>query len=161
MTTPRIYRAVSHWTHVSAIIAGGGKPDPDDINFLLSCGEPVPPDVQAYLARAPRGKGRPSKLPGQPESDQWVKARALFDAIQEIRTAPTAEGHRALAEVRACAAYAKTEGLNAESVERRYRAAKRKLLRSIPRDDAGAPAYFLTAEDHISWEKTNLKKGDK
>jgi hypothetical protein len=158
----RIYRAVSHWTHVSAIVAAGGKPDPDDIEFLLRLGEPVPPDVQAYLADlhgAPRkAKGRPTKHPGQLEYDQFRNARALFDAIHKIRTEGR-EGRRPLSEAKACAAYAATKKtVKAESVERQYWAAKKKLLSLIERDDTGTHKYFLTREDYLSWETTNLKK---
>jgi len=121
----------------------------------------VPADVQAYLAdlldAPPKGKGRPAKHPGQLESDQFRNARALFDAIHKIRTEGR-EGRRPLSGAKACAAYAETNKLNAESVERQYRVAKKKLLSLIERDDMGTPKYFLTAEDYISWEKTNLKK---
>jgi hypothetical protein len=146
------------------IVAAGGKPDLDDIAFLLRLGEPVPPDVQAYLADlldAPRkAKGRPTKHPGQLESDQFRNAQVLFDAIHKIRTEGR-EGRRPLSEARACAAYAATKKLKAvkaESVKRQYSAAKKKLLSLIERDNTGTPKYFLTHEDYLSWEKTNLKK---
>jgi hypothetical protein len=151
----RIFRVVSHWSDVSAIVAAGGKPDEDDIAFLLRLGEPVPPDVQAYLADlvdAPRkAKGRPAKHPGQLEYDQLRKAGDLFAAIRKIR----AEGR--LSEAMACKEYAKTNRLSRESVERQYRAAKKKLRAAFERVD-GDPKCFLTYEDYIAWEKASLKK---
>ena len=121
----------------------------------------MPPDVQAYLAdrlaAPPKRKGRPAKHPGQLEFDRLRNARALFDAIHKIRTEGR-EGRPPLSEAKACAAYAATNKLNAESVERQYWVAKKKLLSLIERDDAGTPKYFLTHEDYVSWEKTNLKK---
>jgi hypothetical protein len=155
LASRRIYRPVSHWTHVSAIVAAGGWPDEDDIVFLLCLGEPVPPDVQAHLAdrlaRRPKGKGRPAKHPGQLEYDQLRKARDLFDAIHKIRA------ERRLSEAKACAAYAEINKLSAKSVMRRYQAARRKLRAAFERVD-GDPKCFLTYEDYIAWEKANLKK---
>lgn len=155
----RIYRVISCWADISAILAAGNKPNSDDIAFLLCLGEPVPPDVQAYVAdryvAPPKGKeGRPSKHP----DDQLREAGDLFAAIHKIRIA----GRRPLSVTRACAIYAEANKLKAESVERQYRAAKKKLFSRIERvgpiDATGTPAYFLTAEDHIAWEKANLKK---
>ena len=162
----RIYRVVSHWTNVSAIVAAGGKPDLDDIAFLLRLGEPVPPDVQSYLADlldAPRkARGRPTKHPGQLEYDRIQSARVLFDAIHKIRTEGR-EGRGPLSEAKACAAYAaKLKTVKAESVERQYWDAKKRLLKLLPRiepDSSGTTRYyFLTHEDHLAWEKTSLKK---
>jgi hypothetical protein len=156
----RIYRAVSHWAHVSAIVAAGGKPDDDEIIFLLCLGEPVPPDVQAHLAdrwaallRA-KGRGRPPKHPGQIEYDQLRKARDLFGAINKIRIG------RRVSEAKACAEYAKAinKPNNAESVERQYRAAKKRMLLLIKRYDTGTTKWFLTAEDRDDWVRANLEK---
>lgn len=124
----------------------------------------MPPGVQAYLAdlldAPPKGKGRPAKHPGQLESSRFLKARALFVAIQEIRTAPTAEGpRRPLSEAKACAVYTEINKLHSVgSVVRRYRAAKKKMHPPIPRDGTGRPKWFRTHKDMVDWEKTNLKK---
>src|SRR5437762_7455007 len=86
----RILRAISQWADVSRIVAAGGKPDLDDIAFLLRLGEPVPPDVQNYLAdlldgSLSRSKGRPKKHPGQLYSERLQAAKALFEAVNGIR----------------------------------------------------------------------------
>jgi hypothetical protein len=147
----------------------------------------VPPDVQAYLADlvdAPRkAKGRPAKHPGQLEYDQLREAGDLFAAIQKIRSTGAAEGRGPfgaipntspavpaapatpadqvplprLSEAMACKEYAEINKLSAKSVVRRYQAAKKKLRATFERVD-GDTKYFLTHEDHIAWEKANLKK---
>jgi hypothetical protein len=152
----RIYRAVSHWTDISAIVAAGGKPDLDDIIFLLRLGEAVPPDVQAYLGAPRKAKGRPKKHPGQIESDQFLNAGALFNAIHKIRTEGR-EGRRPLSEAKACAAYAAARKAVKKSVERQYSDAKKKLRSIIERDNTGEPKRFLTYKDYLSWEKTSLE----
>ena len=153
----RIVRVVSHWTLVSAIVATGGKPDLDDIAFLLRLGEPVPPDVQNYLADLldppPKGKGRPAKHPGQIKSDQWQSARALYDAITKIRT----DQGRPVA--KACAEYAEIKkGPDAKSVEREYRAAKKLLLADIQHLNTPTTQWFLSLADVNSSLRKGLKK---
>jgi hypothetical protein len=124
----RIYRAVSRWSDVSAIVAGGGKPDDGDIAYLLRLGEPVPPDVQNYIAHQkydppPKEKGRPKKHPGQIRSDQWQSARRLYDAINSIRT------DRRISLAQSFKEYAAIKkGPGAKSVEHEY-ARQRSCLR--------------------------------
>ena len=157
----RIYRVVSHWTHVLAIIAAGGKPDPDDIAFLLRLGEPVPPDVQNYLADRldppPRERGRPKKHPGQAKSDQWRSARALFDAIDKIRTAGRPPNDP-LSVAKACEAYADGKGPDAKSVEREYRAAEKLLSADIEHLNTPTHQWFLSHAVYISSLRKGLKK---
>lgn len=118
----------------------------------------MPPDVQAYfadryVARPQRKKGRPSKHPGQLESDQLREAGDLFAAVHKIRT----EGR--LSEAKACAKYAKIDGLkSAKSVVRRYQAAKKKLRALFEAANTDEHRWFLSYEDYIDWETANLKK---
>ncbi len=133
----RIYRALSHWTDVSAIVVAGGKPDLDDIIFLLRLGEAVPPDVQAC----------------QIESDQWRSARTLYDAIDGIRTA------RCIPLARSFKVYvALKKGPDAKSVEREYRAAKKLLLADIEHLNTPTHRWFLSRADVDDWLRKDFKK---
>jgi hypothetical protein len=157
----RILRVVSHWTHVSAIVAAGGKPDLDDIAYLLRLGELVPSDVQNYLAdlldAPPKGKGRPTKHPGQIKSDQWRSARALFDAIDKIRTAGRPD-NTPLSVAKACEAYADGKGPDAKSVEREYRAAEKLLLADVEHLNTPTHQWFLSHAVFVSSLRKGLKK---
>jgi hypothetical protein len=153
----RILRHVSQWAHVSMILENGGKPHPDDLAFLLRLGEPVPPDVQAYLADLldpPRkGRGAPKKHPGQIKSDQWRSARSLYDAINKIRT------DRSITLEESFKTYAAiNKGPTAESIGREYWAAKKLLVADLERRNTPTTRYFLTKEDYENWERKNLKR---
>jgi hypothetical protein len=141
----RILRPVADWEHVSCIIAAGGEANLVDVAFLLRLGEPVPPDIQNYLADwldpPPKERGRPKKYPGQIKSDQWKSARSLYDAINKIRT------DRRISLARAFTAHAANRR-SAKSVEREYRAAKKLLVADLEQLNTPTQQHFLSQEDY-------------
>ena len=148
---------MSRWADVSAIVAAGGTPDWDDIEYLLRLGESVPPDVQVYfadhgglVARA-KGKGRPKKHPGQISSDGWQRARRLYDAINSIRIDRRISLAQAFKEH---AAIRKSP----ESVEHEYRAAKKLLVADLEQLNTPEQRWFLSPEDRDSWIRKSVKK---
>jgi hypothetical protein len=158
----RILRVVSDWAHVSHIVAAGGKPDLDDIAYLLRLGEPVPPDVQYHLADRldppAAGKGRPKKQPSQIEYDRSTAALRLYTAISDIQR------DTKLPVAKACAAYAAAigKGGSAASIERQYWEAKKRLADDKKRLAAALPPNtFLSYDDYLVWELRNLKNNEK
>jgi hypothetical protein len=146
----RILRIFPTWDSIAPAIAAGAKPDVDDLAFLLRLGEPVPAEVQKYLADLldpPHvGRGRPKKQPGQLEADRLEAAAQLFAAIDVIRRDAD------ISIAKACAAYAafKRTG-SALSIERQYWDAKKKLAARL------SPNWFLSHEDYLAWERKQLK----
>jgi hypothetical protein len=150
----RILRLIASWEHVSRLIAGGYEPDRHDLAFLLRLGEPVPPGVQNYLAdlldRPPVSKGRPKKQPGQIEADRFKAAVELFATINTIRNDAN------ISVAKACASYAAFRKTGtAQSVERQYWDAKKRLVAALP------PNTFLTDKDYLAWEDKNPKNSEK
>ena len=149
-----------NWRAVSAVVSGGGKPDIDDVVYLLRLGLAVilPPDVQNYLAdqlKAPRkAKGRPKKRPDKLVRDREGSDRTLFFAINKISRS------RRISVPKACAEYAKGKTVVLKSVERQYRAAKKRLYAIIEpyQNNKSLPKAFLSFEDMLAWSKKHPKK---
>ncbi|MGC2320458.1 MAG: hypothetical protein WA615_28825 [Bradyrhizobium sp.] len=114
----------SDWRVIVALIAAGGTPDVRRIAALLRKGEPVPPEVQTYLADLLTRK-RQAKRPKQPQFQiESERQRKAFAFIKEIKAIQSANKCKLAA---AYAIFSKTHRAAPASVKRRYLAATKTI----------------------------------
>jgi hypothetical protein len=122
----------SFWDVIIAMSNMGVTVERRHIIALLRRGEPVPPKAQDFIAKllegSDKGRGRPKVLSVVKEIERSRKARAFLAEIDGIRSHPRASG-KSITLAAAFEQYANSHNDKPESVERRYRAARKEKQR--------------------------------